>query len=148
MPDKPKFRIIIDTNLIVSAMIVAGSRPDHLLQNWKKERYILVTSQELLGEIKETLQKDHLQKKYHLQREKVAQLITLLELAAELATPLSPQELPLHCRDRKDDKLLALALGAAVDYLVTGDKDLLTLNNHPALGKLRIITAKDFLALT
>ncbi len=47
-----------------------------------------------------------------------------------------------ECRDRKDDKVLELALNGSADYIITGDKDLLVL--HPFRGVL-VITADDFL---
>ena len=55
------------------------------------------------------------------------------------------KNLPIHSRDPKDDFLLSAALGGNADYLITGDEDLLILKDNPSLGKLRIITIKDFL---
>jgi predicted nucleic acid-binding protein len=69
--------------------------------------------------------------------------VTSLREATERVTPLD--SLPLHSRDPKDDKLLALALGGNADYLITGDQDLLVLNDNPGLENLRIITAAVFL---
>jgi predicted nucleic acid-binding protein len=56
--------------------------------------------------------------------------------------------LPLHSRDKKDDKFLACALGGNCDYLITEDEDLLVLNGKRELGKLQIITAHDSLKRT
>lgn len=55
------------------------------------------------------------------------------------------EQLPIRSRDPKDNKLLACALSTNADYLITGDEDLLILNGNPALGALKILTAKDFL---
>ena len=55
--------------------------------------------------------------------------------------------LPVHVRDPKDAKILALALGGNADYLVTGDDDLLVLNGDPRLGKLQIVTVHTFLTV-
>ena len=46
------------------------------------------------------------------------------------------------CRDPKDDKFLELAVNGRAEYLVTGDRDLLTL--HPFRGT-QILTARDFI---
>lgn len=70
-----------------------------------------------------------------------------MKLAAEMVKSLSEEKLPVHCRDPKDDKLLALAMAGKADYLVTGDKDLLCLNAHSALKSLKIITVKEFLGI-
>jgi len=40
---------------------------------------------------------------------------------------------------------LACALAGQCDYLVTGDRDLLDLQGHPGLGRLRIVTPREFL---
>lgn len=48
------------------------------------------------------------------------------------------------CRDADDDNILACALAAKADYLVTGDADLLELKMHKGIS---IITPRDFEAL-
>ena len=75
--------------------------------------------------------------------EQINRLLTRLEYIGERIIPLN--SLPLHSRDPKDDKLLALALGGNADYLITGDNDLLVLEGHSEIGNLRIITAAAFL---
>lgn len=138
-----KERVVIDTNLLISAVLTTGT-PYNLIQAWKNDKFTLVLSPYLLKEIKDTSQKDYLQK-YHLFSERAGLLIITLKLAAEIISPLSDETLPIHCRDPKDDQLLAVALTGDTDYLITGDKDLLELNGKKELGKLRIITAKEFL---
>ena len=90
---------------------------------------------------------EYIREKYHLSTEKIVKLITLLRLSTELIIPISEQELPLHCRDTKDDKLLTLALAGDVDYLITGDDDLLALNGKTELGKLKIVTVRKFMTI-
>lgn len=145
MPSVDKLRVVIDTNLLVSAIIIANSLPDQLLRLWQNDLFVLIVSNETLEEIKDVLQRKHIKNKYHLSLEKITELVTTLRLAAELANPLLEEDLPIHCRDRKDDVLLALALDADADYLITGDEDLLLLNGKKELGKLKITTAKEFL---
>ena len=55
--------------------------------------------------------------------------------------------LPVAVRDVKDEMILAPAVEGAANYLVTGDDDLLTLNGTSALGTLRIVPVRDFLAI-
>lgn len=55
--------------------------------------------------------------------------------------------LPVAVRDVKDEKILASAVDGTVDYLVTGDIDLLILNGNPALGVLKIVTVRDFISI-
>jgi uncharacterized protein len=56
----------------------------------------------------------------------IAHIITLFEQAQVV----EPPEIPSASRDPKDDKFLACAVYASVDYSVTEDKDLLVLNPY------------------
>lgn len=140
-----KPRVVIDTNLFVSAIIVRGSLPDQILRLWQTGHYILVTSSELIFEIETVLQRNDIKKHYGLSTEIITQVLTLLRLGSESVSPISEENLPIHSRDSNDDKLLALAFGGGSDYLITGDKDLLVLNGNPLLGRLKIVTAREFL---
>jgi putative PIN family toxin of toxin-antitoxin system len=60
--------------------------------------------------------------------------------AGELLTP-GPVALPRVCRDRADDAILACALAARAEFLVTGDNDLLGLRTFQ---RIRIIRPRDF----
>jgi putative PIN family toxin of toxin-antitoxin system len=141
-----KLRVVIDTNLLVSAIISSKGLPNKLIRAWEKDDFILTISTRSLKELEVVARRDKFQS-YYLFREQILELIDSLKAAADIVLSISDEELPLHSRDLKDDKLLAAALSSKADYLVTGDEDLLVLNGNPALGKLRIITAKDFLEL-
>ena len=141
-----KLRVVIDTNLLISASITAQSPPDRIFKSWLKDSYILITSQEQLEELKDVSQRKKL-KTYPLFLNKITEVIEDIEAAAELVEPLFEDDLPILGRDPKDNYLLATALGGDADYLITGDQDLLVLNGDRALGKLKIISAKDFWAM-
>jgi putative PIN family toxin of toxin-antitoxin system len=145
MSEKPP-RVVLDTNLFVSALISPTGTPNQLLQLWEGGRIILLTSSELLDEVDSVLHRASIQERYQLAEERIERLLTRLRLTAEWVMPLN-RPLPLHSRDPKDDKLLALALGGNADYLITGDQDLLDLDGEPALENLPIITATAFLEL-
>jgi putative PIN family toxin of toxin-antitoxin system len=136
-------RATVDTNLFVSGVFWANTLPAQLIRAWLTQQFRLVTSTALRVEVTEVLGRP----KFARYRLSAARLQTILDAlaGAEHAVPLDP--LPLRCRDPKDDKFLACALGGHVDYLVTGDTDLHAVNGHPALGDLRIVTVREFLAL-
>lgn len=146
MPDENKLRVVIDTNLLISAALVAKSPPDKLIRSWLKKEFILLISLEQLEEIKDVSQRKKL-KARPLFTKRITELTEDIEYVAETLKPLSKKDLPIHGRDEDDDFMLAAALGGDVDYLITGDEDLLVLNGNPSLGKLKIITVKDFLKI-
>lgn len=141
---KQSFRAVIDTNLLISAVIAPKGLPNKLIRAWQKDRIILIFSPRLIRELEEVSQRDKF-KQYHLFTEQAVELIDNIKAFAEIITSIPEEQLSIRSRDPKDDKLLACALSANVDYLITGDEDLLILNGNPALGNLKIITAKDFL---
>lgn len=147
MEQMVKLRVVIDTNIFISAVIVGGGLPDQLLRLWQIDSYTLLTSSELISEIETVLQRNDIKERYSLSTEVTTQVLTLLRLGSESVNPLSEENLPIHSRDDGDDKLLALAFGGGVDYLVMGDKDLLVLNGDPLLGRLKIVTVREFLSI-
>ncbi len=64
----------------------------------------------------------------------------MVKLNAEMVNPVAFRK-PV-CRDKDDDKFLAAALGGTVQYIATGDDDLLVLDGHQGL---KIMKPKAFL---
>ncbi len=139
-----KYRVVIDTNLLISAIIVSGSTPDKLLRLWQDDRYSLLISEELLEEIIDVCTRPKFKDAYNLFFEKSSELIGNLKLSAELVSPTPEKELPIHSRDSKDDKLLTCALSGGATHLITGDEDLLVLNDDSKPNDLKICSAKVF----
>ena len=127
-------KVIFDTNVWISFLI--GKRLSFI------ERYIstgeikLVTTEQLLIEIKEVTGRDKFKK--YFPQESVMALIELLETIAEKI-----EIKPTHSinRDPKDNFLLDLIEFSNADYLVTGDKDLL---EHNPFKTAIILTPADF----
>ena len=82
--------------------------------------------------------------RYQISSEELAELFDALA-GATVVVPDPMLALPV--RDAKDEHILATALSGNADYLVTGDKDLLVLAGDPRLGKLKIVTVAEFLAI-
>lgn len=142
-----KIRALLDVNLLISVIIVPESKPDKIIQSWLKDTFNLLISHSLLDELDDVTSRRKFSQIYPLFEERSKRLKETLKIGADLIEPLLNRELPIHTRDPKDDYLLASALGGDADYLVTGDEDLLILNGNPALGKLKIISVKDFLSI-
>lgn len=123
-------RVILDTNLWISYLITNSfNEIDEFIQ---EEKIILIFSEELLDEFIEVAKKPKL-KKFFLTKD-VESLLTTFNEFAELISIESQIDV---CRDKKDNFLLNLAIDGKADYLVTGDKDLLILEN---IGKTQILT--------
>ena len=147
MPKVSKLKIVIDTNLLISAIITAQTNPDKVIQIWKKDIFILLVSQQLMSELEDVISKKKFLNYHAVFKERGEELIASLKAAAEAVDPLPVKKLPIHSRDPKDDYLLATAFGGKADYLVTGDEDLLILSSNPWLETLKIVSAKQFLSL-
>lgn len=112
-----KPRVVIDTNVFVSAFL-SGGRPQKVVDLWLEEKIALLLSPFLLAEILDTLARFGFTQ---------TDLINLRAILEEHTLKISPKKQAKVCRDPKDNQVLDLAVAGQADYLVTGDKDLLTL---------------------
>lgn len=134
MPRKPKLRVIVDTNCWISFLI--GRKLSCLVDLLSNERVQLILCPDLLEEIREVTSRPKFAK--YFPQDEVASLIEFMQIIGEEFTPKSQVQL---CRDKADDYLLALAIDAKADYLVTGDQDLLILKQ---IEKCKIVDVKTF----
>lgn len=137
-------RVVIDTNIFVSGILVKQGNPNQLLRCWQQRRLQLIAMPGLIAEVDRTLHRGRIRRKYQVAEEDIQDLLANLR-EAEQGAPRD--DIPIASRDIKDDPFLAIALGSGADYLVTGDADLLVLHGNPALGRLQIVAVRNFLAL-
>jgi putative PIN family toxin of toxin-antitoxin system len=133
-------RVVLDTNILVSALLVQTGYPATIYRVWSEGNFTLLTSAEQLDELRATLHKPAIAAR--IKPYNAGRLVNEIKEIAEIV-----EELPRVQRspDATDDFLLALCEGGKADYLVTGDKSgLLTLARHRAT---RIVSARDFAAL-
>jgi putative PIN family toxin of toxin-antitoxin system len=130
-------RVVLDTNVLVSALLSPKGSPARIYAAWIEGRFTLLTSSEQLAELKATLAKPKLRRFVH--RAQTGRLINELGVFAEIVSELTAVR---RSPDPDDDFLLELAEGGQADYLVTGDQgDLLLLARH---GRTRIVGARFF----
>lgn len=128
-------RVVLDTNVLIAAFISHGSCAD-LVENVLAE-HECVTSEFILGEFREVL----------ISKFKVDPVLATAagNLIRKRVRIVIPMTLPVAvCRDPDDDLVLGTATAGNCRYLVTGDKDLLELNQY---GDIRILPPRDFWAL-
>jgi len=127
-------RIIIDTNLWISFLITNDfNKLDQFLDS---EKYQIVFSEELFNEFLEVVHREKFNRYFNDLNIKY-----LIEIINDKALFVNVVSIINVCRDVKDNFLLSLAIDGDVDYLITGDNDLLTLKYFQ---KTSIITINDF----
>ena len=131
-------RFVLDTNIIVSAVLLRASLPRQAFDRAFDTGLVLV-SDATVAELTDVLQRSRFER-YVREEERLHFLATFLRDT----TLISITETISDCRDPKDNKFLEVAVSGAAAYIVTGDQDLLDL--HPYRG-ITIITPRDFVNL-
>jgi putative PIN family toxin of toxin-antitoxin system len=115
-------RVVVDTNALVSRLLIPGSVPGRVVRKAVEEADLLV-SEETLDELTEVLARSKFDSYVTLSERQ--EFIRHLGRVAELVPIIQTVRV---CRDPRDNKFLALALSGAADVIVTGDDDLLVLD--------------------
>ncbi|TAN75050.1 MAG: putative toxin-antitoxin system toxin component, PIN family [Gallionella sp.] len=125
------WRVVLDTNIVLSALLFRNGRLAWIRQAWQTGRLTPVICRQTTAELLRVLAYPEFKLTAAEQEELLADFLPWAE-AANL--PEQPLELP-KCRDSYDQVFLILARTAEVDALVTGDADLLMLrdNFHPPI---------------
>ncbi|MBK8116040.1 MAG: putative toxin-antitoxin system toxin component, PIN family [Candidatus Accumulibacter sp.] len=133
-------RLILDTNILVAALITRGTPPDKLYEAWRDGRFTLLTSELQIEEIRRVTRREGI--RFRIHQAEAGRLVNDLR---RLATRIDNLPMVDVSPDPYDNFLLAMAQAGQADLLVTGDKrDLLSLSS--CLGS-RILTARDALGL-
>lgn len=121
-------RVVLDTNVLIAAFVARGHC--HELLEHAARAHHLLTSEVILAELREKLTG-----KLGAPAETVRRTLDLLRSRMTIVE-ISPLPAPA-CRDPDDDRILATALAARADCLVTGDADLLVLNPYAGIPIVR-----------
>ena len=133
-------RLVLDTNVLVSALLGTGSPAARLLALWPRGRYQLLTADLQLEELRRVTRYPRIRKR--LRPAHAGQLVNALYELAERV-----EHLPgvTSSPDPADNVLLAIAQAGSADYLVSGDKrHLLALKRH---GNAQIVTGRTMLEI-
>jgi putative PIN family toxin of toxin-antitoxin system len=129
-------RVVLDTNVLVSALIAATGPSNLLYQVWRAGRFTLVTSEDQLDEFRRVTRSARLRP--YLLPAAAGTMFNELRLLALVLTRLPTLAIS---RDPGDNFVIAMAQEGRADFLVTGDKrDLLALRRH---GQTRILTVRQ-----
>ena len=131
-------RIVLDTNILVSALLAPSGPPGRLLAAVKRENVMLVTSDAQLRELQDVLGRDR--PSARIRHQEAAALLDNLPAVGEVATDLPDVD---ASPDPDDNLILAAAIAGRADLIVSGDK-----GHMLALGQIEgipIATARDAL---
>jgi putative PIN family toxin of toxin-antitoxin system len=132
--------LVIDTNVLISALLAGKSLPAHLILLWREGRFDLLTSADQLDELVRVT-------RYPKIRERLTPALAgrLINELRDIAIVVKSLPVVTVSTDPYDNYLLAMAAAGSADFLVTGDKrDLLALKLYEGT---KIITVRDFLIL-
>lgn len=134
-------RVVLDTNVIISATLIRGGNEDRIMRLWRQGAFELVLSPPILEEMARVLSYERRRRLRWMMEEEVTTFLQALVGESVLV----PGKVSVKVsRDPEDDKFLAAALEGQADYVVTGDKDLLDLRAHE---NVRILAPARFLRL-
>jgi len=135
-------RAVIDTNVLVSGLLVAEGPPRQVLDAWLDNRFTLVTSPYQLEELTHVLAYPRVAERIRLAPAELAAILSgLMTLAV-----VTPGQLrrPGATRDPKDDAIVACAEEGEAEYIVSGDHDLLALGEYHGI---ETVTPRRFLEI-
>jgi uncharacterized protein len=130
-------RVVVDTNVLVSRLILPESLPADAVRKAEREARLLI-SDATLYELAEVLSRRKFNR--YVSRDNRRGFVERLAHIAEFVPII---RVVRECRDPKDDKFLEVALNGRADVIVTGDKDLLRMG--PWRG-IEIVSPAYFLA--
>ncbi len=130
-------KVLIDTNVYISA-IAFGGTSRQVISAVISGKIVNYISNEILDELTDVLKRP----KFAYDKNVIRSVVNEIEQISKLYNDYP--EIDLVKQDSKDNHVLSCALQTNVDYLVTGDRDLLTLNPH---GNLKILALSEFLVV-
>ena len=131
-------RLVLDTNVLLSALAFPGSKPDQVLHRVRRGEVNLFLSPFILTELERVLRE-----KFRFSKRQTDDRVTTIRRMATMVEPV--ERIALVVAKDDDNRILECALAARADYLVTGDtKHLLPLRS---IGTTLILTPAAFLEL-
>jgi putative PIN family toxin of toxin-antitoxin system len=134
-------RVVLDTNVLISALLAAGAPPAQLIVRWRQGGFDLLTAAPQLDELARVTR--HPKLRTRRKAALVGRVINKLRSLAVMVDMLPPVA---ASPDPYDSYVLSIAAGGQADFLVAGDKaDLLALGIHTGT---KIVSVGNFIALS
>jgi putative PIN family toxin of toxin-antitoxin system len=134
-------KAVLDSSVLISAFLTNKGVSADLLRQARQGTFQICLAQAILEETERVLlEYQRIRKRYRYSDQSVIQFSQGLRAVAHLAVRLPRVEGVV--RDPQDDVVIACALAAGADYLVTRDEDLLTIGAHKGV---EIVTPEEFM---
>jgi uncharacterized protein len=135
-------KAVIDSTVLVSAFLTKGGVSAALLRYAREGVFLVFLSEDILTETQHTLAYSRIRERYDYTDEDIADFLNRIRVAANLVTEL-PQ-VTVVTRDPNDDMVIATAVRAQAAYIVTRDKDLLSLQQYE---DITVMSPEAFIAI-
>jgi putative PIN family toxin of toxin-antitoxin system len=133
-------RVVLDTNVILSALVFPGGTPDQVLQRVRRREVDLFVSPFIIAELERILQG-----KFRYTSAEVRERVRSIRRMATLAEPA--ERLDLVKAKSDDNRILQCTVAAHADYLVTGDRQhllpLRSVRGIPILAPVELLQRLD-----
>lgn len=133
-----KSKVVLDTNIIVSALLSREGTPAQIILAAGEKKILNHLSPDIIAEIEEVLSRPKIRN-----RSTENERREFMGVLGSISTNVTPsKKINLMQNDPADNKILECAIEAKAEYIITGDNHLLTLKEYKGI---RIITANEFL---
>jgi putative PIN family toxin of toxin-antitoxin system len=120
-----KPRAVLDTNVLVSGLL--GGTATDVIRKWRARAFELVLTEEIMSEYEAVLNRPQ----FRLPLWVVQELLDRISQKANWVVPAS--DIGANARDPSDNKFLEAAVAGQVDWLVSGDNDLLDIEEFEGI---------------
>ncbi len=135
-------RVVLDTNVIISAAISPTSPPAQIHLAWNQDRFELLVSPDLLAEYRRALGYERVRERHRKSDHELDELVRDYELAGVLVEP--EEQLAIITADPDDNRVLECAVAGGASHIVSGDRHLLGLGSYE---EILILDPRAFVTL-
>lgn len=135
-------KAVLDSNVIVSALIVPHGNPARIILLAKEGKFECVLSEDILLEVRNVLQRKHIQKKYHPAEDAIEEFIQAIRAHSTFHTIQYVEDIIPN--DPPDNVVLACAVEGGANYLVSGNLHFRNLKEH---RNVKMVTPAQFLEI-
>src|SRR5947207_11482811 len=121
-------KVVIDTNVVVSRFLSVGGTPARILRFWEQGVFQIIVSEAMLAEYKKALGYEEVRRRHGFTSDQTNTWVDNLTIYGELVA--TDEVIRFITDDLDDNKVLECAVAGGADYIVSGDRHLLSLQHY------------------